>query len=483
MKKPDILIYLSDQHSPIFSGWGAVPVETPNLDKLRQDGTNFTESYTSCPLCVPARMSMLSAKLPSRTGVYSNFDTLADTTPTFLHPFVAAGYETVLIGRMHFIGQDQRHGFTKRLVGDITPVTWNRPGDSLAEERGVFKDCFMDTCCTDVIGGGESPVLHYDEAVVEAALEYLSEKHEKPQLIVVGTYGPHYPYVAPKELYLKYLDRVTVPESFETDMPMNRLLEKKKKDRSFDADGARQAIAAYCGMIEHMDGQIGRVRAAFHDYTKRFNQSSIFCYLSDHGDQVGENRFYGKQTFFEKSAKIPFLFAGDGIGAARSVAAPVSIMDLGPTMCELAGLEFPVETDGISLAKILKKEKEPDYKRAVISQFMAGDFNESRCYAVMVRKKQYKYITYHGYEAEDMLFNLAGDPEEKNNLYSENPDIAGELRSIAMAIANPDQEEKSSRDHWQMYKWMMAWERETGMDDRERWSKNPVTARDLPEVR
>ncbi len=483
MKKPHILIYLSDQHSPIFSGWGAVPVETPNLDKLREEGTNFTESYTSCPLCVPARMSMLSAKLPSKTGVYSNFDTLADTTPTFLHPFAAAGYETVLIGRMHFIGQDQRHGFTKRLVGDITPVTWNRPGEALAEERGVFKDCFMDTCCTDVMGGGESPVLHYDEAVVEAAFEYLSQEHEKPQLIVVGTYGPHYPYVAPKELYLKYLDRVTVPESFETDMPMNRLLEEKKKDRSFDAVGARQAIAAYCGMIEHMDGQIGRIRAAFSAYCKRSDHSSIFCYLSDHGDQVGENRLYGKQTFFEKSAKIPFLFAGDGIGSARNVSAPVSIMDLGPTMCELAGVDFSVETDGVSLAKVLNKVEEPDYERAVISQFMSGNFNESRCYGIMVRKGHYKYISYHGYESEDMLFDLDKDSKEKTNLNHKYSELSGKLKNIALSIADPRQEEKSSMEHWQMYKWMMAWERETGMNDGERWSKNPATARDLPEVR
>ncbi len=482
MKKTDILIYLSDQHSPIFSGWGAVPVETPNLDRLREDGTNFTESYTSCPLCVPARMSMLSAKLPSKTGVYSNFDTLADMTPTFLHPFAAAGYDTVLIGRMHFIGHDQRHGFTKRLVGDITPVTWNRPGNSLAQERGVFKDCFMDTCCTDVIGGGESPVLNYDEAVVEAALEYLSQEHEKPQLIVVGTYGPHYPYVAPKELYLKYLNRVTVPDSFDMDMPMNRLLEKKKKDRSFDADSARQAIAAYCGMIEHMDGQIGRVRAAFNDYSKRSNQSSIFCYLSDHGDQVGENRFYGKQTFFEKSAKIPFLFAGDGIGCARSVEAPVSIMDLGPTMCELAGVEFPVETDGTSLAKVLTKAEEPDYERVVISQFMAGDLNE-KSYGIMVRKNHYKYITYHGYEDEDMLFDLARDSNEKTNLNHINPELSSELRDIALTFADPRQQEKSFMEHWHMHKWMMAWEKETGMNDGERWSKNPASARDLPEVR
>ena len=92
MNQPDILIFMSDQHSPVFSGWGRVKVDTPNLDRMREAGTSLEECYTSCPLCVPARMSMLAAKMPDKTEVYTNSDTLSDMTPTFLHPFVAVSY-------------------------------------------------------------------------------------------------------------------------------------------------------------------------------------------------------------------------------------------------------------------------------------------------------------------------------------------------------------------------------------------------------
>ena len=112
MNHPDILLFMSDQHAPQFMGGAEIPVDTPNLDVLRREGTSFNETYTACPLCVPARMAMLSGTRPSHTGIFTNVDTLPDTQPTFLHHLAAAGYETVLVGRMHFIGQDQRHGFT-----------------------------------------------------------------------------------------------------------------------------------------------------------------------------------------------------------------------------------------------------------------------------------------------------------------------------------------------------------------------------------
>lgn len=131
MSKPDILVFMSDQHTPGLSSFSGGIARTPNMEKLCEDGVNFTSAYTTCPLCVPARISMLMGKMPSNTGVFTNDGAIPESSATFLHSLVAAGYETVLIGRMHFVGTNQRHGFTKRLVGDITPVTWNRPAKSL----------------------------------------------------------------------------------------------------------------------------------------------------------------------------------------------------------------------------------------------------------------------------------------------------------------------------------------------------------------
>ena len=124
---PDILLFISDQHAPQYQADGQMPVDTPNLAALREQGTAFDAAYTPCPLCVPARMAMLSGLAPHHTGIFTNNDTLPQTTPTFLHAMAAAGYETVLVGRMHFIGPDQRHGFTRRVAPDFTNSGWVRP--------------------------------------------------------------------------------------------------------------------------------------------------------------------------------------------------------------------------------------------------------------------------------------------------------------------------------------------------------------------
>lgn len=92
----DILIFMSDQHSPCYSGWLGGNVDTPNLDALAADGVRFDNAYTACPLCVPARMAMMSGQRAGRTGIFTNFDSFPNTQPSILHPLVAAGYETVL---------------------------------------------------------------------------------------------------------------------------------------------------------------------------------------------------------------------------------------------------------------------------------------------------------------------------------------------------------------------------------------------------
>lgn len=481
MNQPDILIFMSDQHSPVFSGWGRVKVDTPNLDRMREAGTSLEECYTSCPLCVPARMSMLAAKMPDKTGVYTNSDTLSDMTPTFLHPFVEAGYETVLIGRMHFIGHDQRHGFTKRLAGDITPVSFTRPTEKLKQERGVFCQTFGEPWCLDVIGGGESPVQHYDQMVVDTAVRYLEEPHEKPQLIVVGTYAPHFPYVAPKELYRKYKERAELPVSFTESFLMNPLLEARK--RRTDGGTAKEAMAAYCGMIERMDSQIGMVRDAFFNYAKKRQGDYVFGYLSDHGDQVGAHKMFGKQTFFEKSAKIPMIMEGSGILAGQKIGTPTSILDLGSTLCGLAGVRFDVDADGRDLAGVLTGSEEGDQNRIVYSQFMEQDENKLPHYGAMARFGRFKYISYHGYENFDMMFDLNEDPEELHNVKCRYPEEAERLKEAIDKMADPRKEEKAVKERILMTRWMMAMERAGEADDLERWKENPESARGIPKIR
>lgn len=479
-EKQDLLIFISDQHSPLFEKSRQGVVDTPSLDRLRAEGVSFEEAYTTCPLCVPARMSMLSGLLPSETGILTNKDTLADTTPTFLHALAAEGYETVLIGRMHFIGRDQRHGFTRRLAKDITSTNWAGKKEELDRERGVFHNCFGVPGCTNVTGGGESPVQYYDDMVVDQALDYLSQDHEKPQCIVVGTYAPHFPYAAPENLYRKYREKAELPLFFKEEPPYEMNPALKSRQKQVSEETALEAVAAYCGLVEFTDALIGKVYDAFREYKKRYGKKGSFIYLSDHGDQVGERRIYGKSTFFEKSAKIPLIFAGDGIDRGRKEKTLASLLDLAPTVCAMAGAGGAEEWKGTDLTEYLTGGREGQ-DRTVVSQVM-GEDGSGRHYGTMVRWRQYKYISYHGYEDQDLLFDLEKDPQETDNLRGTLPEVEKQLKACLPSKEEAGRIENVQRLHDRNASWFKAYETVTGADNGEHWGDVPESAKQYPKV-
>ncbi|PWM58678.1 MAG: hypothetical protein DBX91_09005 [Subdoligranulum variabile] len=490
MSQPDILVFMTDQHTPFYSGWLGRNVGTPNLDRLCAGGTRFDQAYTPCPLCVPARMAMLSTLLPHKTGVFTNRDALPDTQATFLHPLVAAGYETVLCGRMHFVGPDQRHGFTKRIAPDITATSWGGAWQKNCETRGVFATTFGAPGATAFAGGGTSPVLLYDELVIQRALDYLAQPHEKPQCLFVSVYAPHFPYVAPKELFEKYFARVQLSPTFGQTPPYLNAPLQRRQNVGVTQEKARAALAAYCGMIEQVDWQFGQIWEAFEGFTARRGSEKLICYVSDHGDQVGDRSIYGKDTFFEKSVKIPLIFAGDGVQAGRAVNTPVSLLDLGPTLWDWLGTERIPQTDGESLVPALRGKALPT-GRAVVSELLelltGNKFDpqvmaapKEYAFGVMVRQGAYKYICYHGFN--EMLFTPECDPEEQRDLIEIEPEQAGRLRCIAETVADPTAVEQRQKWRDRKLDWFVMVEQTVGRDDSEWWLDCPPNARVKPEI-
>lgn len=421
--KPNILLFMSDQHTPYYSGfYGDKLVHTPNLNKIVEHGTIFDEAYTVCPICVPARMAMLSGCRPSRTGILRNDYSLSDLTPTFLHHLVAQGYETVLVGRMHFIGNDQRHGFTKRIAPDCTTISWSRTNHS--QTRGVYEKAYGGYYNTNLVGGGTSSSSYYDQHIIDKAIEYLNEPHDKPQFIVVSIYSPHHPYVGPKDLYEKYRGTVQLSASFH---------DKSEADiwKSLSRDYVNEQLsldikAAYCAMIEELDQRLGLVKDAFDLYCKKQNSKRLFIYVSDHGDTVGDRNAYGKVSFYEKSVKIPLLFEGDNVIKKREQN-PVSILDIAPTILEYAGCESMEDIDGISLFSDLTMGIVPSHD--VYSEVLSVQ-EETYAYSFMIKYLQYKYICFSN-EKTELLYDTVQDPEELHNMIHELPNIAVMLRKKA----------------------------------------------------
>ncbi len=479
MSKKDVLVFISDQHSWQQQGYaGDRLVRTPNLDRIAASGTVMRNNYTSYPLCVPARMSMMSSQLASHCGVMSNVAALDSNRATFAHCLNVVGYETVLCGRMHFVGPDQRHGFSRRIAGDQTPIFHNRPNAAFAFERGVHdKTPQGGPSSLSVIGAGNSPTLEFDRYVVSEAVTYLSGSYDTPQFLCVGTYGPHHPYVAPKELYEYYLDKVDIPE--ETfGYPEHPAIHGKVL-RDTDPEVVRAVRASYYGMVEFEDQQVGIVYDTFQEYLKRNGREGIFVYVSDHGDHAGYRGYYGKGTFYEASAHTPMIFAGDGIEKGKVIQGATSLMDLGPTLCDFAGTVYPPDADGVSLYPMLTGA-EDDTDRMVVSE--AGGEKDYRSgvfsYGQMVKWKDYKLIHYYGHDEADVLYDLAADPKESVNIIAAHPDIAQKMHEGINRICKVTVSE--IKDNAEKLEKNIKILGKCNFDSEERW-KAPEGARHYPE--
>lgn len=475
----DILLFISDQHAWRQQGYANDPlVRTPNLDRIAAQGTAMQNAVTAYPLCVPARMSMMSGQLPSRCRVMSNLAALDSNRVTFAHCLNAAGYDTVLCGRMHFVGPDQRHGFSKRIAGEQTPIFHNRPNEAFRRERGIHDRTPQGgISCLSAIGAGNSPTLEYDRYVVRQAQEYLSHSYENPQFLCVGTYGPHHPFVAPKELYEYYYDRVSIPEESFSYAEHPALDGKVLCDT--DPEVVRAVRAAYYGMVEFEDQQIGLVYDAFQSYLRRTGREGVFVYVSDHGEHAGYRGYYGKGTFYEPSVHTPMLFAGDGIEKGRQLAGAVSLMDLGPTLCEIAGAEPMPEVDGVSLFGQLGGGPD-DRERMVISE-VGGEkdpFRGTFSYGQMVKYKNWKYWHYEGFDGQDVLYDVEKDPEESRNVIQEQTELVKRMRETLAKTCRPIGEIRANAE--ELYQNIQILRKCNFDDDTERWHA-PECARNYPE--
>ncbi len=418
--KPNFLIILADQQSPHVMGCaGDRVVRTPHLDRLAARGVRFTANYCGSPLCVPSRMTFLTSRHCSDIAVWSNQCVLDSETPTFPAALAAAGYETVLAGRMHFDGPDQRHGFTQRTIGDVSQLRAAAGGRRRLLGSIPPATTGQSKAAVETAGPGRTSYMAYDEAVTESACKVLADwdrqSGSKPLALVVGYVLPHCPYICPRELFDYYYSRVSVPQ-----LPagyLDRLHPADREDRQRRGFGTlsdeqlRTARAAYYGLVEYHDRLCGRVLDAL-QRTRRAD-NTVVVYTSDHGDMAGEHRLWTKSLFYEAAVGVPMIWSWPGrFRDPTAVDRVTSLLDIGPTLLDLAAAPPMKHVAGRSLSGFLLPGGEtkgwPDEALAECCGFR-GD-RPSR----MLREGPWKII-YHGGSDRPQLFNLAEDPQEMHD--------------------------------------------------------------------
>ena len=410
--KPNILLVMSDQHNRHVAGcYGDPIVRTPRLDGLAADGVVFTQAYCPFPLCAPTRMAFMTGRQPHELGIWDNGAPLACDVPTFAHALVVGGYHTVLCGRMHFCGPDQRHGFQQRVFPE---VSGHAAGELL--HTNEFRRTSLEKS-----GPGRNHYLLYDEECVGAATQWLAARarcrsDERPFCLVVGLVGPHCPFVCPRDLFDYYYDRVTVPQYtqayFDQLHPYIKRFRRRSRIEGLTEHEIRRTRAAYYGMIEFDDRLVGSLLDTLDDVG--LSGRTVVIYASDHGDMAGEHGLWWKMSFYEGSVGVPLIASWPGrFQTGHAERAPVSLTDLASTLTDMAGAPPIPGVTPTSLTPLLTGSGSADDRPVVSELWPDPDWHDQGpCGgpARMLRRGDWKCNYYHHEPPE--LFNLADDPDE-----------------------------------------------------------------------
>jgi choline-sulfatase len=432
--QPHILLVIADQlAASALSAYGNEVVHAPNLGRLADEGVVFERALCASPLCAPSRASLMTGLLPSRTGAFDNAGELPAAVPTFAHHLRGAGYRTVLAGKMHFIGPDQLHGFEERPVPDVYPAGLDWVADWRLEDDERLP-WYHDLGSVLRAGPVRATLqLAYDEEVASEARCAIAEtarNPSRPLLLVASFTHPHDPYEVPAEYWERY-DGVEIdapafgdpPDPI--DPPTRRLRTMLESDRTPIAqDRVLAARRGYYGAISLVDDHVGSLLAALAE--NGLADDTIVVVTSDHGDMLGERGLWYKMAPFEGSVRVPLIVHAPGRFAARRVTGPVSLLDLAPTLVELAEGTRLLGLDGVSVAEALSSGGVPD--RDLPVEYLAEGV---RAPQVTLVRGDLKLV--RGLGEPDLVYDVACDPWERDNLAGD-PGRRDEVASLAAAV-------------------------------------------------
>ncbi len=423
----NILMVMVDQLSALATSvYGNEDVLTPHLDELARRGTTFSRAYCNAPLCAPSRASMMTGMLPSEIPVDDNFEELPAETPTFAHHLRRAGYQTILSGKMHFVGPDQLHGFEERLTTDIYPSDflgaqdWESLGDP-PRPPAVRRGSPMARMVPESGPVMWSTQLDYDAEVHFRATERLRQlarrpEDDRPWFMCVSYTQPHDPYAPLQECWDRYEGRsIALPDEAPRghvpsvwDGWVNSFQGVDMVDTSPEV--VHRLRRAYYAMTSWIDDRLGDLVLEL----ERLGQldNTVIIFTSDHGDMAGEHGMFFKRTFREWSTRVPLVIAGPGVGVGESRADLASLLDLFPTLVGLAGASDGYELDQNAQHRRGRDlfHSAPDSPAVVIDYNGNGVISPTRTLVVGT----WKYV--HVHAREELLFDLEADPDEWNNL-------------------------------------------------------------------
>jgi len=438
-ERPNILFIMDDQHRYDYLGCaGAAFLNTPNLDWLAERGVRFTQCTTNSPVCAPARVGLASGLQPTRLGALDNRTFLPFSTRTYYQRLRDTGYRVGCVGKLDLAKPDHyngRHGdrpcvygwgFThpeecegKMHAGKFP--TPNGPYNFYLQEHGLFEKFHQDYkkraakgWNVDASWDSVLPTEHFEDAYIgRRAAEWIRAiPDDFPWHYFVSFVGPHDPFDPPTEYADLYRDAQMPPPIVESGEGKPDWVRGRMKDPTPEQVAVTRR--QYCGAIQLIDDQVGMMLDALE--ARGMLQNTYVIFSSDHGEMLGDHGLYTKSVAYEPSLRVPLIVAGPGIQGGRVSDALVELIDVNPTICDLAGLPPQENIDARSVGPVLRGETVEHREDAVsaITNFRT------------IRTDRYKFID--NYNAPNELYDLQEDPPELHNIAADRPEVASELR-------------------------------------------------------
>lgn len=479
-EKPNILIIMTDQQAWDAVGYaGNSQIRTPNLDRLAREGINFSHAVTPCPVCAPARTSILTGRLTETTKIRANRDVRQEDCfcyyPTFDEILSKRGYRSEYYGKFHapkhMAGVYQNppeggmSGFEQivnwesnyvKFIQDNFPKRPLKPGElyettfyggtvpyKLDPPDQYYKYLpsgeipeteLKSKLGQDAVHGVLDLPTDYTITAVQGQriLEAIERLRNERFILTASFHCPHVP-ITPSEPYASMYNA--------EDMVTHDSVEDKRENSPYrkgelippynDRKKVQYMVANYYAFVTEIDDWVGKILDKLDEL--QLAENTLVVFVSDHGEMLGAHGMRGKFNFYEESVRVPFLIRyPKKIESGQTISTPISALNIFPTILDYAGLES-VPTDGFSLRGVMEGTESLKYDFAVSE----WQWSNIKVPSIMIRTDRWKLMTTHrkGGENVEVLFDLKNDPHEMNNLLGINPErfkyreIAEELRS------------------------------------------------------
>jgi len=422
-KQNILFIAIDDMNDWIGCLHGHPNTITPNLDRLATRGINFTSAHCAAPLCNPARAALMTGRRPASTGVYTNGQPYPGSkvlsgVVTMNQHFKNSGYLTFGCGKIY-------HGTMGAFADNKGWHDYGRTRDEavLSGPKPLAGAAALAQFDWGPTKTGDEAMLDYHTA--DWISKHLQSKHDQPMFLACGFAKPHLPWYVPQKYFdMHPLDKVELPIVKEDDLDdvpaTGRKFAKPQGDhaRVTKAGAWKKGVQAYLAAITFSDAMVGRVLRALETGPNAGNTTVVLW--SDHGWHLGEKLHWRKFTLWERATRNILMFAAPGVTKPGAVCdRTVSMMDIYPTLMDLAGLKAPGIQEGESLMTWLKNPKAPKATPAVTT-YMFGNH--------AVRTDRWRYIHYH--DGGEELYDRAKDPNEWTNLAAK-PEMAAVKKDLA----------------------------------------------------